>query len=71
MNLGDFTSYLCGDSSEKYTKRDVISCCFAVSLPVSLLSPSSLLKLPITSSINRETRQFHVVVEKEKNVPKS
>ena len=40
-------------------------------LPFLLLSPSSLLKVPITSSIKRETRQFHVVVEKEKNVPKS
>ena len=41
------------------------------SLPFSLLSPSSLLKLPITFSIKRETRQFHVVVEKEKkNVPR-
>ena len=56
-----------------YAKRDVIhaqSCCFVYQtycfLPFSLLSPSSLLKLPITFSIKRETRQFHVVVEKEK-----
>ena len=40
-------------------------------LPFLLLSPSSLLKVRITSSIKRETRQFHVVVEKEKNVPRS
>ena len=37
-------------------------------LPFSLLSASSFLKLPITFSIKRETRQFHVVVEKEKKM---